>query len=76
MERTTVRCAHNHAGGQSLGQVPSLIRRRNRSSGQTSFGFLALLPWRAQQLSGCEGTVENVARQGMDAVYLDDTIRT
>ena len=42
--------------GQSLGWVPSLIRRRNLSSGQTSFGFLALLPWRAQRLSGCDST--------------------
>jgi len=49
-------------------QVPSLIRRRNRSSGQTSFGFLALLPWRAQPLSECEGTVKSVARQGIAAV--------
>lgn len=49
-------------------QVPSLIRRRNRSSGQTSFGFLALLPWRARLLSVCEGTEESMARRGIAEV--------
>jgi len=63
--------------GQSLLQVPSLIRRRNLGSGQTSFGFLALLlPWHAQRLSACESTVKSVARQGIAAVYRDATIRT
>jgi len=54
--------------GQGLLQVPSLIRRRNRSSGQTSFGFLALLPWRARLLSKCESTVKSVAWQGIAEV--------
>ncbi|KQW55266.1 hypothetical protein ASC92_18705 [Variovorax sp. Root411] len=62
-------------GAKAFLQVPSLIRRRNLGSGQTSFGFLALLPWRAQRLSGCESTEEGVARQGIAAVYRDATIR-
>jgi hypothetical protein len=49
-------------------QVPSLIRRRNRSSGQTSLGFLALLPWRARPLSKRESTVKSVAWQGIAEV--------
>ncbi|MEJ1166240.1 hypothetical protein V9K97_21230 [Variovorax sp. CCNWLW186] len=49
-------------------QVPSLIRRRNRGSGQTSFGFLALLLWRARLLPKCESTVKSVAWQGIAEV--------
>jgi hypothetical protein len=54
--------------GQGLLQVPSLIRRRNHGSGQTSFGFLALLLWRARLLSKCESTVKSVAWQGIAEV--------
>jgi hypothetical protein len=68
-KRTTVRMrAQTHEGAKDLGKVPSLIRRRNLGSGQTSFGFLALLPWRTQPLPTCESTVEGVAGQGIAAV--------
>ena len=81
MERTIVRCARNPMGARAFGGVPSLIRRRNLGSGQTSFGFLALsllLPWPARRSSMREGTGKSVgvARQGIGRVYRDDTIRT
>lgn len=50
-------------------QVPSLIRRRNLGSGQTSFGFLALLPWRARAWPSNEGERRmDVRREGMGCI--------